>query len=485
MQTQTATKPKLDGALQKEEHLDLEAIFKKHKDFYQSNPFPSLEYRTHLLQKLKAELLQIKDELCNAVHQDFGNRCASETLLLEVMQVIDHINHTCRHLKHWMKPETRVLPIQLMPGSSMVLPQPKGVVGIISPWNYPILLSLSPLVTALSAGNTALLKASELTPHTNRSLEGLCNRVFDGKNATLVEGGSDLAARFSALPFNHLFFTGSPEIGQKVMAAAASNLTPVTLELGGKSPVIIGPDYDIAKAADAICFGKSINAGQTCIAPDYVLCPADKVESFTAAMARSFQKMYPSQIENEDYTSIISKNHFERLNGLLEDAQQKGAKIMSLGANEEPNAPKKKIPLTLVQDITSSMRISSEEIFGPLLPIIPVETMDAAINYVESAHPPLALYLMSDNPKLHHKVKISTHAGGMCINDTLTHVASQNLPFGGMGRSGIGRYHGHEGFLELSHSKAILKRGRWNPTLLIAPPWNKKIHQMIMKVFIK
>lgn len=464
---------------------ELQELFQKHRQTYRQYPFPTYEYRIHLLQKLKTGVLDFKDQLCNAVHQDFGNRCASETLLLEIMQVVDHINHTLRHLKSWMRPSLRSLPFQLLPGTSMVLPQPKGVIGIISPWNYPILLSLSPLITALSAGNNAILKGSEFTPQTNACLADLCTNVFGGTNVSFIQGDADIAQVFSSLPFDHLFFTGSPHIGKKIMANAAQNLTPVTLELGGKSPVIIDKNYDTRKAAASITFGKSINAGQTCIAPDYILCHGSKVGSLVSGLQAAYQKMYPTPCGNEDYTSIISDKHVQRMEDLLSDAITKNAQVISCNSVEEDIPAVRKMPLTLVTNVTSDMKLMQEEIFGPILPIIAVNSIEEAMAFVEERDPPLALYLMSDDKKVQEKVKHMTHAGGMCINDTLTHVASQNLPFGGLRQSGMGHYHGKEGFLELSHCKSILKRGKFNPTLLLAPPWNQKIHQLIIKYLIR
>jgi len=348
-----------------------------------------------------------------------------------------------------------------------------------------VLLSLSPLVTALSAGNTALIKGSELTSQTNIVLTDICEQAFDGNNAIFVQGDAEFAAAFCALPFDHLFFTGSPAVGKKVMAAAANNLTPVTLELGGKSPVIIGQNYGLKKAANAIIFGKMINAGQTCIAPDYILCPEEKVDQLVEQLIATAKKMYPDQMNNEDYTSIISDEHFKRLHHMLEDAKSKNAAIVHTSSMDRQPEGSRVLPLSLLTNVSSDMQALQEEIFGPILPIIAVKSIDEAINYINRNDPPLALYLFSDDSDVQEKVKLNTHAGGMCINDTITHVASQNLPFGGIRQSGIGCYHGKEGFMELSHKKSVLKRGKWNPTTLIAPPWNQKIHKVLMKMLVR
>ncbi|HCK91884.1 MAG TPA: coniferyl-aldehyde dehydrogenase [Gammaproteobacteria bacterium] len=462
---------------------DLSVVYEKYRKAFHQNTNTSLEYRLQRLKQLHSTILEYKTDLAVALDYDFGSRSMTETYLLEIGQTLEHLKYTIKNLKKWMKPIPREVPLHLQPGKAMLIPQPKGIIGIISPWNYPILLSLTPLITAIAAGNTALIKVSEYVPQTNNCLEKIIKKALDNKCACIIQGDETVADAFSALPFDHLFFTGSTRIGKKVMEKAARNLTPVTLELGGKSPVIIGKNYNIQKAAKKIALGKCLNAGQTCIAPDYILCPREIVNELREALADSFYTMYPTQAENDDYTAIISQSHFNRLQKLLQDAIEKGADVHSLSSDTD-FCSTSKIPLTLLTNTTDNMNIMQEEIFGPLLPIIPIDSMSEALNYIQTRPHPLALYLMSDNPKTHDLVIKNTHSGGICINDVLTHVAVHSLPFGGIRHSGIGRYHGKEGFYELSHLKSVFKRGKINPASFITPPWNEKINILIQKLFL-
>jgi len=467
-----------------QEALQLESIFQRHLQHAKEHPMPSFEYRITLLRQLKSTISQHVEPLCTAVSADFSNRSHYETKFTEIIILIDEIDHTIKHLKQWMNCETRHLPLHLLPGKAKIEYQPLGVVGIISPWNYPILLAISPLIAAIAAGNHVMMKASEYTPNTNNILATIIQAVFNPRTVSFHQGDHLFAEKFSSLPFDHIFFTGSTAIGKQVMRAAANNLTPVTLELGGKSPVIIDRDYPLAKAAQSIAFGKCINAGQTCIAPDYILCMKGQSDQLVSAIKQKTKKMYPQFANNDHYTSIISLKHLDRLKALLKDAEDQGATIIPLADHTEDFSNCRKMPLTLVTQVTSSMKIMQEEIFGPILPIIEVDSLGKAIDTINDKPRPLALYLFSDDKKIQTEVIETTHSGGMCINDTLTQVAVNDLPFGGIGESGMGQYHGRDGFLTFSKEKPIVQRGRFNPTSLLAPPWGNTLHQYLLKWFL-
>lgn len=360
--------------------------------------------------------------------------------------------------------------------------QPLGVVGIMSPWNYPVFLSLGPLVAAIAAGNRAMIKPSEFCPYTNRVLKEIIREAFSKDEACIIEGDASIASEFTNLPFDHLLFTGSTNVGKMVMAAAAKNLTPVTLELGGKSPAIIAPDVEVDFAVERLLYGKCLNAGQTCVAPDYILCPEDKKPALIESLKKQFNLLYPD-LNNGDYSSIINENQFQRLQNWLEDAKQKGAEIIPL-AESSPIHPRS-MPLTLVIKANTSMTLMQEEIFGPILPIIAYKDLKQAIQIIHSQPRPLALYLFTHSHRLEEQILRHTHAGGVCINDTVSHVAQEDLPFGGVGPSGMGQYHAREGFLTFSSSKAVFKRGRFNSAKMAFPPYGKLIHKLLYRLILK
>jgi len=349
-----------------------------------------------------------------------------------------------------------------------------------------VFLSLGPLITALAAGNRAMIKMSEFTPATNDVIKKMLGSIFTNAKVTVINGGPDVAAHFSAQPFDHLIFTGSTRVGKMVMAAAAKNLTPLTLELGGKSPTIIDDEISIKDAVSRFILGKTLNAGQTCVAPDYILCPEGRVDELKQALSKQFNKMYPSIANNSDYSAIINEAQLQRLNDWLIDAKEKGAILMPLGNdNEQTCLSVGKIPLTLVDNVNDDMLLMQEEIFGPLLPIISYKTLDEAIAYVNTRPRPLALYLCSYNADIQQAVLERTHAGGVCLNDAAMHVVQDDMPFGGIGPSGMGQYHGHEGFLTFSKAKSVLKKGKINLAVNAFPPYGKLIHKLIYKYFLK
>ena len=442
----------------------------QHRESRRGGP-PSAEMRRERLERLRAMVADNEAAFTAAISSDFGVRSRTETELLELVPTLNAIRHARSKVAKWMRPERRRVAPTFQPAKAWVRHEPLGVIGIISPWNYPLQLALSPLVDAIAAGNRAMLKPSELTPAFSALLKRLVSEHFDEAEVAVVTGGVEAGAALSNLPFDHLLFTGSTEVGRKVYQAAAANLTPVTLELGGKSPAVICPDYALDKAARSIAFGKFINAGQTCIAPDYVLVPATKAEAFAEQVLSEARRAYPRIAGNDDYSAVISARHFERLDRAIEGARAAGAKVLSHedeGAREE-----RKIGPTVILGAPAETIFLEEEIFGPVLPIVPYERMEDAMAFIAARERPLALYCFSDEKAQQQKVLDGALSGGATLNGTLLHVAQENLPFGGVGPSGIGAYHGQEGFRRFSHARAVHKVGFFNALERIGPPWGK------------
>ncbi|AEG10311.1 Coniferyl-aldehyde dehydrogenase [Shewanella baltica OS183] len=469
------------------EHLNaspLTQLLQRQRSSYLAAPNPNYATRVEQLTRLKAAILQFKTPLVEALSQDYGHRSIDDSLISDIMPVINNINYSLKNLKKWLKPSARHAGLLLAPAKVTVHYQPLGVIGIIVPWNFPVMLSIGPLVTAIAAGNHAMLKLSEFTPATNQVIKQLLAQVFDESHVAVVEGEADVAAAFSALPFDHLLFTGSTTVGRHVMRAAANNLTPVTLELGGKSPVIIAPDMPLEIAVERMIYGKCLNAGQICVAPDYVLCPKAQVDEFIAAYRAKFNAMYGAINHNKDYGSIINTRQFDRLMTVLEDAKAKGAQVIS-ATDEAIDSQHRKLATQLITNTSEDMLLMQEEIFGPLLPIIGYDSLDEAIQYINQRARPLALYVMSFDDKSQQKILQQTHSGGVCINETVFHVAADDAPFGGIGPSGMGHYHGKEGFLTFSHAKTVLSRGRFNTGKFVHPPYGTVIQRILMKLFLR
>lgn len=466
-------------------------------------PMPSAEVRRGWLAGLRDALKRHEAALITAISADFGHRSAHETRLAEMVPTFEGIRHARRHLKGWMKPSIRHVSAAFQPASARVVYQPLGVVGIIVPWNYPLYLALGPLITALSAGNRVMIKMSEFTPATAEALRVMLAEAFDEKQVAVVTGEADVAAAFSALPFDHLLFTGSTAVGKHVMRAAADNLTPVTLELGGKSPVIMSralmaDEAQRREAASRLAFGKGMNAGQTCVAPDYVLCAEDQVADLVQALGASFQRFYPCFADTLDYSRIINQRQYDRLSEVLSDALAKGATVTPLVEGPSWNDPvlveKRLMPPLALLNVTDEMQVMQDEIFGPLLPIVGLpaaaDELAAAMAYVNVRPRPLALYYFGHDKAGQQRVIEGTHAGGMCLNDTLLHVAQDDMPFGGIGPSGMGHYHGHEGFLSLSKAKGVFAKGRLNGAKLMYPPYaegvaGRAIHGLIRRLLMR
>ena len=454
------------------------------KQACQAQPMPSLAQRRSRLTALKSALLAHKQALCDALALDYGQRSDYDSLVADILPCVMQINYSLKRLKGWMRPVRRHPGLLLAPARVEVHYQPLGVVGIMVPWNFPVMLSLGPLIGAIAAGNRAMIKLSEFTPHTNAALRTLLEAVFDDDEVVLIEGDAGLAAAFSTLPFDHLLFTGSTAVGRQVMAAAAPQLTPLTLELGGKSPCLIAPDMPLALAVERMIFGKSLNAGQICVAPDYVLLPRGQEQGFIEAYQTHFRRLYPKGLDSPDYGSIINAAQYERLTAWLAEAKQAGAQAHPCASPARDDGARRLVP-HLLTEVPGHCQLMQQEIFGPLLPLVPYDSIEEAIAYVAARPRPLALYLMSLDETLQSRLIRETHAGGMAINECLFQVAADDAPFGGIGPSGMGHYHGHEGFLTFSKAKTVLRRGRFSAGTLIHPPYRRWYQRLMMALFLR
>nr|WP_294972369.1 coniferyl aldehyde dehydrogenase [uncultured Pseudomonas sp.] len=459
----------------------LESLLERQRQAYRANPMPDAGQRIAWLKSLANLLVSEQQAIIEAISSDFSNRAADETLLAEVMPSLHGVHYAAKRVKKWMKPSRRSVGMQFMPASAKVIYQPLGVVGVIVPWNYPLFLAIGPLTGALAAGNRVMIKMSESTPASARMLKALLGKIFPEDMVAVVEGEVEVGVAFSKLPFDHLLFTGATSIGKHVMRAAAENLTPVTLELGGKSPAIISASVPMKDAAERIAFGKSLNAGQTCVAPDYVLVPHNRVDEFVESYRQVVQGFFPKLENNPDYTAIINERQLSRLNGYLADAQSRGATVIPLF----PQAQGRRLPQALLLNVTDEMKVMQEEIFGPLLPVIPYQNLDQALHYINERDRPLALYYFGYDKREQDHVLAQTHSGGVCLNDTLLHVAQDDMPFGGVGPSGMGHYHGHEGFLTFSKAKGVFNKPRFNAARVIYPPYGKSLQKLVYKLFIR
>jgi coniferyl-aldehyde dehydrogenase len=433
---------------------------------------PAVE-RNRRQARLDALLALVHDNaerFVTAISADFGHRSAHETRLLELFPSLEAVRHTRSHFGAWMKPQRKSASMWFRPGRARIINQPLGVVGIIVPWNYPLFLAISPLAAALAAGNRVMVKMSEFTPRTGELLAELVAKYFAAEDVSVVLGDASVGADFARLPFDHLLFTGSTKVGHDIMRMAADNLTPVTLELGGKSPAIIGADYPLARAAERIMVGKLLNAGQTCIAPDYVLVPAGREQAFVEAARAVVAKCFPDMANTPDYTAIVNDRHYQRLQGYLADAQERGATIEPL-STAPADATQRKLPPLALLNVDDGMRVMQDEIFGPLLPVLPYTDLDAAIAHVNQHPRPLALYYFGNDSGPRDRVLNETVAGGVTINDTILHIAQEELPFGGVGPSGMGHYHGIEGFRTFTKQKAVFYQSWLNGMSLFNPPY--------------
>ncbi len=452
--------------------------------FTASRPEP-MSMRKDRIKRAMALLKDHGESLCKAMSADFGNRSIQQSMLTDIAGTIGAGKGALSHMDKWAKPSKRKVqfPLGLLGAKAEVRYEPKGVIGILSPWNFPVQLAFSPLMQVLAAGNRAMIKPSEFTERTSLLMAELVSEYFTPDEVAVVTGGPEVAAVFSSLPFDHLVFTGSTPTGRRVMQSAAENLVPVTLELGGKSPVVMGRSADFAKAGERIAMGKMLNAGQICLAPDYMIVPEEVETQAIAGVTNAAASMYPTVLENDDYASIVSDRHFERLQGLVEDARDKGAEVIEVNPAGEDfgSANQRKMPLTVLRGVNDDMTVMQEEIFGPVLPVKTYKAVDEAVDYVNEHDRPLGLYYFGEDKSEQERVLTRTISGGVTTNDVIFHVSMEDLPFGGVGPSGMGSYHAIEGFREFSHARAVYHQPKIDVAKLsgMKPPYGKALDKTI------
>jgi coniferyl-aldehyde dehydrogenase len=461
-------------------------VLRRQKAAHIRDGAPTPETRIDRLDRCIKLLVANEAQLVAALTADFGSRAPEVSGITDIAGSIGPLKHAKAHLRTWMKPEKRKTTpaiLGLFGAKAQVRFQPKGTVGVISPWNFPVNLTFAPLAGILAAGNRAMIKPSEFTPATSDLMAKLFAEAFDEEEIAVFTGGPEIGQAFAGLAFDHLIFTGATSIGRHVMRAAAENLVPVTLELGGKSPVIIGRSADYATAAARVMAGKTLNAGQICLAPDYVLAPDDKVGEFVSQAKAAVTAMFPTIKDNPDYTAVIAERHYERIKGYVDDARAKGAEIVEINPAGEDFSQQehRKIPPTLILNATDDMKVMQEEIFGPVLPVMTYRQLDEAIGYVNAHERPLGLYYFGADAAEEARVLDRTTSGGVTVNDVIFHVAQEELPFGGVGPSGMGGYHGHDGFREFSHRKSIYRQLKKDigPMKALRPPYGEGVRKYI------
>ena len=476
---------------------EMENILKLQKKLHIEEGPASIELRKDRLNRCIAMLKEYNEEILDALQKDFGNRDPKASFFSEIVSTIGVLEHALKNIDKWTKDEKRPSNvnqpffIRLMMGflgsKSYIKYQPLGTVGVISPWNFPVNLVLAPLAGIFAAGNRTMIKPSELTPATSEITKKMFEAYFDKSEAAVFTGDAEVGAAFSALPFDHLLFTGGTQIGKKVMKAASENLVPVTLELGGKSPVIVDEDANLSEVAKKVMRGKTMNAGQICLAPDYLMLPKGKSKEFANASSEVIGEMFEDLKYNEDYTSVINERHYERINELVADAKEKGAEVLEINPADEAFEQQElhKIPPTLVLNPTDDMKIMQEEIFGPVLPVKEYDDFNETVSYVNSKERPLGLYLFSKDKDKEKKVLENTTSGGVTLNDVIWHIGQEELPFGGVGPSGTGSYHGHDGFKEFSHAKAVYKQFSADLMAQMMPPYKGKMFESMKNQILK
>lgn len=447
----------------------------------------SLDARRDRLKRAIAMVADNADRLCDALSEDFGHRSREQSMITDIAASVSPLKHALKHLARWAKPQRKpvLFPLGLLGGRGHIEYQPKGVVGIIAPWNFPVQLVVSPLAGVFAAGNRAMVKTSEYTPATSALMAELAGRYFDATELAFVSGGPEAGKAFAELPFDHLLFTGATGIARHILHAAADNLVPVTLELGGKSPVVVGRSADIAQTTERVALGKMLNAGQICLAPDYMLVPEEKEAEVVDGLVAAATRMYPTLLSNPDYTAVINDRHYERLTGWIEDARAKGAEVIAVNpANEDLGSSNaRKLPLHIIRNPTDDMTVMQEEIFGPILPVRRYGKLEDAIGEVNRRDRPLALYYFGKDEGEKRQVLDRTISGGATINDVIFHVSQEELPFGGIGPSGMGAYHGEIGFRTFSHAKAVYSQPKLDVAGLagLKPPYGKKTRAAIAR----
>lgn len=461
----------------------MQNLFDQQRLAYQADMQPSFATRQDRLRRLQVLINDHHEEWLQSISDDFGHRSRHETLLGDILSTEALLLHTQRGLKRWMRPRKVHTALMYRPGHNVVLRQPLGVVGVVSPWNYPMYLALTPVAQALAAGNRVMLKPSELTPRFSALLERVVPQHFSSEEFAVVTGDANVGQAFTKLPFDHLLFTGSTPVGRQVARAAAEQLTPVTLELGGKSPVIIDPSCDMRRTLPRMVYTKLFNAGQTCIAPDYAFVPAALEGEFERIFQASVAKMYPRLLDNPDYSSIINERHRNRIRRLLDDARAKGARVITVNpaCETEPVDGAKILP-KLIFGATDTMAVMQEEIFGPLLPVLTYQHIEEVVAYVNAHDRPLALYWFGRDARARDHLLNNTISGGVCINDCMRQVSQDDAPFGGVGASGMGSYHGETGFLTFSKERSVYHRSNFNPMMMLAPPYSDGMERLLSRL---
>lgn len=472
----------MSQSLEETSQSQMQSILDRQRADYLAEGIVTSETRIDRLERAVRVVKKHQKAFVQAMNEDFGHRSEHQSLFTDVASSIGPLRHAQQNLKRWQKKDKRkVTPgiLALLGAKAWVEYQPLGVVGVISPWNFPVNLTFTPLAGVLSAGNRCMIKPSEYTPATSAAMAAGFAEEFDEEEIAVITGGPQTGADFSGLAFDHLLFTGATSVAKHVMRAASENLVPVTLELGGKSPVIISPKADMAPTTDALMAGKMMNAGQICLAPDYVFVPRDRMGEFVESSKRSVAKMYPTLLDNPDYTSVINARHFERINGYVDEARERGVEVVEINPADEDFRQQSahKIAPTLLIDPPEDSAVMQEEIFGPVMPIKSYDSLDETLDYVNSHDRPLGLYYFGTDQQETQQVLNQTTSGGVTLNDVVMHVAQEDLPFGGVGPSGMGAYHGEDGFRTFSHAKAVFKQATFNPAekLGLRPPYGDKL----------
>ncbi len=462
----------------------MRALLDSQKAAHLRDGAPSAARRTEWLDKAIDLLVTHGDALNDAMAKDFGHRSRDQSQLTDIAGSIGALKFSKANLSKWMKTEKRKVefPLGLIGSKAEIQYQPKGVVGVLSPWNFPVNLTFGPLAGIFAAGNRCMIKPSEFTEATSELMKELIAKYYTPEECVVVTGGPEAGAEFTKLPFDHILFTGATSIARHVMRAAADNLVPLTLELGGKSPVILGRSADLQKAANRIMAGKTMNAGQICLAPDYAFVPKDKTQDFVNAATRAVETMFPTGLkENDDYTSVVNQRHYDRIMGYIDDARTKGAQVVEINPKGENFAqqPHHKIPPHIIVDPTDDMKVMQDEIFGPILPIKSYNDTKDALAYINAHDRPLGLYYFGDDAAEKDLVLNNTTSGGVTVNDVIFHVAQEDLPFGGVGPSGMGSYHGRDGFFEFSHKKSVYTQTNNEILAMMRPPYGDKFRGQV------
>ncbi|UVI38964.1 coniferyl aldehyde dehydrogenase [Qipengyuania spongiae] len=463
----------------------MEAVLRDQRTAHEAMRPEPMGLRKNRIERAIRLLKENADELCAAMSADFGNRSPRQSMMTDIVGTVNFGKYCLKHMDRWAKAEKRHVqfPLGLLGARAELRYEPKGVIGILSPWNFPVNLTFGPLMQVFAAGNRAMIKPSEFTEKTSALMQDLVEANFGADECAVFTGGPDIAAAFSELPFNHLVFTGSTATGRKVMEAASRNLVPVTLELGGKSPVFLGESADFAKAGERIAMGKMMNAGQICLAPDYLYVPENKVDEAVHGVWQGAAQMYPSLLANDDYASIVTDRHFDRLQSMVQDARDKGAEVIEVNPGDEnfSGTNSRKMPLTILRNVTDDMQAMQEEIFGPVLPVKTYAHIDEAIGYVNRHDRPLGLYYFGGDSREEQRVLEKTISGGVTVNDVIFHVSMDDLPFGGVGASGMGSYHGVEGFREFSHARSVYTQPKIDVAKLAGfkPPYGSKTDKAV------